>query len=328
MQNFLQFVGSSSFAVGLSSLLQRLAPLDATVIICGDTGTGKSIVAELLHEYSNRKPLVTLDCTTTPEALFESELFGSRKGAFTGAADIGGMVSKAASGTLWFEEIGDLTLACQTKLLRLLDGKYRPIGAREDLSLQARIICTTNRDLKGMVDEKKFRADLFYRLEELQITIPPLHQRPEDVLPLLQHYVDTCELNPKGKIPLEVHENSLSFLKRYAWPGNVRQLKNMVKRAFAEGYYKEAISTDDIATVLSKAEEGSRSSESGSLKTVAMVGGTLAEIEQRAIRSTLEELKWSIPQAAARLGVSPKILQGRMRSHGLEVAKAGDEALG
>lgn len=327
-QKFLQFVGSSSFAIGLPHLLQRLAPLDATVVICGETGTGKSIVAQLLHEYGEKKGhLVTLDCTTTPEPLFESELFGSRKGAFTGAADISGMIPKAAGGTLWLEEIGDLAFSCQTKLLRLLDGKYRPIGAREDADLQARIIATTNRDLRQMVAEKKFRADLFYRLERFRVMIPPLRERPEDILPILQHYVDICELNPNGRIPLEVHEDSLSFLKRYTWPGNVRQLETMVLRTFLECPHKEAISTDDISMLISAADETSGSNGvSSDGPRLVHSGGTLADMEKRMIKDTLANCGWSLTTAANRLGISRNVLQGKMKKYGLE--SPGEEALG
>ncbi len=318
MNNQTDFVGSSSFAIGLKNTIARFAPLESPVMIYGPTGSGKTIVTEQLHKHSNRiGQLVALDCTTTPEALFESELFGSRKGAFTGATDSKGIISYADQGTLWLDEIGELSLTCQNKLLRLLDGKYRPIGAREDKDLNSRIIASTNMDLRKMVEQRKFREDLFYRLQRLQIKIPPLKERRQDILPTLEHCVKTCESNRAGKAVLEVSESSLEMLKHYEWPGNVREMEAVVLNAFLlfEEMPKKSISTNDILKALTQMEGPMESLLSTNAPRFT---GTLEEIERQVIYQALMDNKWSIARVAEQLGITDRTVQNKMKKYNFQ----------
>jgi transcriptional regulator with PAS, ATPase and Fis domain len=261
---------------------------------------------------------VSLDCTTIPEALFETELYGSRKGSFTGAADTLGMISVTGKGTLCFDEVGEMSLASQAKLLRLLDGKYRPVGSRKEIDVGARIIATTNRNLQQMVAEGAFRKDLFFRLMRCRIFIPPLRERPEDFLPILEHCLDTCEANSGSSVRLEIREESLAFLKELPWPGNVREVETAVLRTLLQQRRKSVISTDDIAAVVTAEGQGSnglcevaRSGADGA----AVIGGTLLDIEKRAILMALTECRWNLSRAASRLGVPQNGLRAKMRKH-------------
>ena len=323
MQTSTGFIGLSSFAVGLPQLLRRLGPCNATVMINGETGTGKSIIAQATHSFSNRTgPLVVFDCATTPEPLFESELYGSRKGAFTGATDNKGMICQANFGTLWLEEIGELSLPCQAKLLRMLDGKYRPIGARTDLDLKARVIATTNRDLGKMVEKHEFREDLFYRLQILQIVIPPLRERPEDIVPILSHYLRTCD-PLRGEIGLEIREESLTYLQRYSWPGNIRELESSAKRALFQLADGEQLSTDHIVRAVGGVQAKPQKIEvadSGPY-VVRTLPSAIAEVEKRMIREALDRNNGNVQRSARELGISRHTVDQKAARYGLPQKK-------
>lgn len=215
--------------------IHRVARTDATVLVTGETGTGKELVAKTIYEQSGRAntPLVTVDCGSLPPELIESELFGYRKGAFTGATkDRKGRFEIADGGTIFLDEIGELPLLMQTRMLRILqEGEVMPIGANKPITVDVRVIAATNRNLSQLVKEGKFRQDLFYRLNVFPIRTIPLRERKEDIYPLLQHFIE--KFNDKfGKEISGVDNTTLERIKGYDFPGNVRQLENMVERAF------------------------------------------------------------------------------------------------
>ncbi|HWH60776.1 MAG TPA: sigma-54 dependent transcriptional regulator [Terriglobales bacterium] len=228
------FVGRSPLMQRVYRLIIRAASASYPVLITGETGTGKELVARAIHVQSRpQRPFVALDCSAVSPALFEAEMFGSLKGAYTGAiADRKGLMEMADSGTLFFDEIGNLPLELQPKILRALQQKeIRPVGCNYTRGFAARIIAATNVPLEQAVAEKRFRADLFYRLNVMQITLPPLRARREDIEPLVRHIMAQCseELGP----PREISPSALARLQQYDWPGNVRQLQNVVERAMA-----------------------------------------------------------------------------------------------
>lgn len=236
--NVASATGSASGPVGRSrafqhtlSLVTRVAPSDATVMLLGESGTGKELLAETLHRLSerNRGPFVPVECTGMPETLFESELFGYIKGAFTGAThDKPGLVEAASGGTLFLDEVGDIPLAEQVKLLRLLETRrFRRVGDTDWRDTNFRLVCATHRDLAAMVQTGEFREDLYYRLNVFEINIPPLRERREDIAPLIQSMVSRLA----GGRTIEFSESALVTLERYHFPGNVRELRNLVERA-------------------------------------------------------------------------------------------------
>ncbi len=224
-------VGRSLAFQATLSLVERVAPSDATVMLLGESGTGKELVAQAVHRLSARAggPFVPVECTGLPDALFESELFGYVRGAFTGATrDKPGLVEAAAGGTLFIDEVGDVPLSEQVKLLRLLETRrYRRVGSVEERESDFRLVCATNRDLAAMVAERAFREDLYYRLNVFEIRLPPLRERREDLKPL----IDSMLRRLSADRPLTVSADAVARLAAYRFPGNVRELRNILERA-------------------------------------------------------------------------------------------------
>ena len=217
------------------SLVGKIAAGDLNVLITGESGTGKELIARAIHNLSKRSehPFVPVNCGALPENLFESELFGHEKGAFTGAIKTKpGLLEFANHGTFFFDEIGDLSLTLQVKLLRMLEERQiRRVGGQKELDIDVRIIAATNKHLTDAVKENKFREDLFYRLNTIQIEIPPLRERPDDILPLAYHFLsELCRKNEK--VVSRFSSEAEDSLKLYNWPGNIRELQNMIGRAF------------------------------------------------------------------------------------------------
>jgi DNA-binding NtrC family response regulator len=228
------FVAESPAMKELLSTIERVADSRATVLITGESGTGKEVVAKLIHELSPRatQPFVAISCAALPETLLESELFGYEKGAFTGAqGEKPGRFEMADSGTLFLDEIGEISLPVQVKLLRVLqEREFERLGARTPTRVDVRLVTATNRNLHHAVDEGTFRLDLLYRLQVMEIQLPPLRERPEDVLPLAQLFLERCCVENDRKL-CQISKDSESLLLAYAWPGNVRELENMMERA-------------------------------------------------------------------------------------------------
>jgi len=217
------------------NLAAKIAPQLMNVLISGESGTGKDLIARVIHKLSNRsdQPFVPVNCGALPENLFESELFGHERGAFTGAVKTKpGLLEFANQGTFFFDEIGDMSQSLQIKLLRMLEDKrIRRVGGQKEIEIDVRIIAATNKDLEKEVANGRFREDLFYRLNTMQIVIPPLRERVDDIVPLLEHYlVKLCERENKPTKGFSPEAKEL--LTAYQWPGNVRELQNMVGRAY------------------------------------------------------------------------------------------------
>ncbi|MDN3640862.1 sigma-54 dependent transcriptional regulator [Simiduia curdlanivorans] len=227
-------IGSSNVMKALYSKIHRVAPTGATVLVHGETGTGKELVAKAIHAESPRadKPLISVNCAAIPETLIESELFGHEKGAFTGAASQReGLVAAADGGTLFLDEIGELPLEAQARLLRVLqEGEVRPIGSVESRKVDVRLVAATHRDLRKLAQEGKFREDLFYRINVVQVTLPPLRERGRDILLLAEHMLKRYCVT-FGKPLLTLSPEAIQAITTYIWPGNVREMENAIQRA-------------------------------------------------------------------------------------------------
>lgn len=227
------FICKSKKMTDLLEIAHRIAAVNSTVLLLGESGTGKGIIAKYIHSKSPRKkgPFIPINCASIPTELMESELFGYAKGAFTGANEKGkiGLIDLADEGTLFLDEIGELPLNMQAKLLQVLqDNKYFKVGGREVQTANCRIIAATNRNLKEMVEKDAFREDLYYRLNIFEIEIPPLRERPEEIIPFVHFFLD--KFNNKYKVSHTISQNALDVFSKYSWPGNVRELENTIER--------------------------------------------------------------------------------------------------
>jgi formate hydrogenlyase transcriptional activator len=313
-RNFEEIVGTSAVLHRALRDAETVAPTDATVLICGETGTGKELIARAIHNLSPRHShaFVKLNCAAIPTGLLESELFGHEKGAFTGAiAQRIGRFELANGGTVFLDEVGEIPLDLQTKLLRVLqEREFERLGSGRTLRTDARLIAATNRDLAALVAEQKFRADLFYRLNVFPIQVPPLHARPEDIALLVRHFVQLYARRMKRSIET-IPSATMEALTRYHWPGNVRELQNLMERAviLSPGPVLR-VPLDDLETA---AVADPRDQRPGKAQT-------LAEAERSHIVATLTDTKWVIAGArgaAARLGMNRSTLQFRMKKLGI-----------
>jgi formate hydrogenlyase transcriptional activator len=303
-------IGSSETFQAVLDDVRVVARTNCSVLLQGETGTGKEVIAHAIHDSSSRQtgPFVALNCAAIPAALLESELFGHEKGAFTGAvAQTMGRFQAAHGGTLFLDEIGDLPLELQPKLLRVLqDQQYQRLGSTRTFSADVRIIAATNQDLQRMVEQKTFRADLYYRLSVFPISLPPLRERKEDI-PLLVNYFVRHFSREMGKSIDQVPENVMEILKVHHWPGNIRELQNFVERA--------AIVTQ--GRVLSP-----RTNELNLLMqpVVSTPIQTLSDAERAHILGVLKQTNWIVggrDGAAARLGLARTTLISRMQKLGI-----------
>ncbi|NOX54125.1 MAG: sigma-54-dependent Fis family transcriptional regulator [Planctomycetes bacterium] len=286
-------IGESPAMREVYRLIERAGPSDKAILICGESGTGKELVARALHKNSPRahKPLVAINCTALSESLLESELFGHEKGAFTGAsAAKPGLFEIADGGTLFIDEIGDMPGVMQAKLLRVLeDGSFRRVGSHQERRVNVRVISATHRDLAEEVRQGRFRDDLYYRINVMSIDLPPLRERTGDLPLLISHF-----LGPDWKI----EKDALEAMERYHWPGNIRQLINVIERAkiLADGH---VITRDDLPPEITK--------PSANLPAVDM-NGTLAALERARIVEALEQARGNKTRAAQALGITRRSL--------------------
>ncbi|MBN2295614.1 MAG: sigma-54-dependent Fis family transcriptional regulator [Pirellulales bacterium] len=296
-------IGDSAAMEKVRKLISKVAPTEATVLILGETGTGKELVARALHDQSPRvkKPFVAINCGALPEHLIESELFGHRKGAFTGADDHRtGLFEVADGGTLFLDEIGELPKPMQAKLLRFLEsGEIRRVGENESFTCDVRVVCATHRRLDEMVSEEEFREDLWYRINTFEIHLPPLRERREDIPLLAAALAGRFRRNPPKNEELFAKQ-TLAVLCEHCWPGNVRELANVIEHAM--------ILCDDGPI---QPEHLPSRFASRPLRAF-MGGGTLREIEMQAIQDALEKYDGNKASAAEQLGVSLKTLYNKL----------------
>jgi DNA-binding NtrC family response regulator len=291
------------------NMVARVSPTTATVLIQGESGTGKERIARAIHYGSPRsgKPIVTINCAAVPETLLEAELFGHEKGAFTGAhtARIG-KLEYAEGGTLFIDEIGDMPLSLQPKLLRFLqEGTIERLGSPKTIKLDIRVIAATHRDLRQLVKEGKFREDLFYRLNVINIVIPSLRERREDLLPLAEHFIKLYS-QKNSKMVFGLTREAKDALMKYAYPGNVRELENAIEAAVVLTR-SEAIGLEDLPSSFKQGGQSISPEDSGSLLA------RLEALEKKLVFEALEKAGGNKSQAARDLGISEKNIRDRLK---------------
>ncbi|HRW97450.1 MAG TPA: sigma-54 dependent transcriptional regulator [Bacteroidales bacterium] len=307
-----EFIGISAGIRKVTEMAMRVAAdQDASVLITGENGTGKEVLARIIHYASNRKkkPFVPVNSTAIPETLIESEFFGHKKGAFTDAKeDKKGFFELANGGTLFLDEIADMPFSLQAKLLRAMEERrISPVGSGKEIVVDLRIISATNKDIEKLIEEQKFRLDLFHRINTFTLHIPPLRERPDDVEPLLKHFVEVLCSKKKRSIP-EISNNVITHLKSYAFPGNVRELRNMAERALILSDGRQ-LTIDDF---MIKNDPIS--------KTVSDTLN-LDENEKMIIETALRQTAGNQIKAADLLGISRDSLKHRLQKHGIVISK-------
>lgn len=322
-----RIIGHSRAIKHLEQSIRKLARSQAPVYISGESGSGKELVARSIHELGPRAkgPFIPVNCGAIPSELMESEFFGHKKGSFTGAhQDKQGLFQAAEGGTLFLDEVADLPLDMQVKLLRAIQEKaIRPVGTSAEVNTDVRILSATHKDLAKEVEQNRFRQDLFYRLNVIQLNVPPLRDRKEDLPALAQHLLQKLAKEVEFEIP-QLHDGALEQLKQYNFPGNVRELENILERAFTlcEGNCIKAhdlqinevpnLSSVDKTASKTKANHFSRCAEYASLDDY------LAEIEKEVIVDALESVRWNKTLAAKELGITFRSLRYRLQKLGLD----------
>ena len=309
-----ELIGTSRAMLAVHDRIARVADSDASVLITGESGTGKEVVARVLHKSSRRSegPFVAVNCAAMPEALLESELFGHTRGAFTDAKEARvGLFAQASRGTLLLDEIGDMPLGLQPKLLRALQEKsVRPLGGTHEVPVDVRILAATNRDLESAIEERRFREDLFFRLNVIHLELPPLRARGGDVLALAQHFVAKTAEREKKNI-VGVSSAAAEKLVAYAWPGNVRELQNCIEHAVALARY-DAITPEDLPEKI-KAYKSAHVLVAGDDPSELV---PMEEVERRYILRVLEAVAGNKTAAARILGIERKTLYRKLERYG------------
>jgi two-component system NtrC family response regulator len=317
---FENIIGRSPEMLDVFRLVEQVAPSQASILITGESGTGKELIAQAVHQRSPRRdaPFVKVSCAALPETLLESELFGHERGAFTGAlARRAGRFEIAAAGTIFLDEIGDVPPGMQVKLLRFLqDRQFERVGGNQTLTVDVRVITATHRDLPSLVREGKFRDDLYYRLNVIEINMPPLRSRSQDIPLLIDHFVRKYGTTNQKEVS-GVSDETLTALMAYGWPGNVRELEHAIERGVVLA--RERVLDISLFPSLPKTAAPPRR-ESGPL----VPGASLEEIERDAILKTLEAVGGSTARAAAILKISPRTIQYKVKQYRLGAAAVGE----
>jgi DNA-binding NtrC family response regulator len=308
------FIARSKAMQDILDTVLRIGPTRATVLLCGESGTGKDLIARVLHHHSPRRerPFVKINCTAIPENLMESELFGYEKGAFTGAAGAKpGKFEQADTGTVFLDEIGDVPPAIQVKLLRVLqEREFERLGSNKVRQIDVRVVAATNADLRRALEEGRFREDLYYRLNVVPINIPPLRERREDIPPLAQQFLARCAAESGSPVE-SFSPEALEIIRAHDWPGNVRQLQNVIERSvlLASGRCLEASDIRLDAAPRSRVHDGN---------TFLPEGMTLDEFEQSVIREALRRANGNKSHAARMLGLTRNAFRYRLAQMGLD----------
>ncbi len=311
---FSGIIGKSKAMLDIFSTIKKVAPLSSTVLIQGPTGTGKELIARAIHFHSPRKTkqLVTINCGAMPENLLESELFGHLKGSFTGAtSDKAGLFEIADGGTIFLDEIGDMPQPLQVKLLRVLqDGEIRRVGGNVTRTVDIRVIAATNRDLTEDIKKRSFRQDLYYRLNVVPINIPPLRERKEDILPLMEHFLEKYS-KKLGKEDIRILPEAFKLILANQWEGNVRELENTVERALALSGESTVLSLEHFSQLRSDPDILDQLENRKSLKE------KLRTVEKKIIIETLEKTHWKITKSAEILEVTRQHLHNKIKQHNI-----------
>jgi DNA-binding NtrC family response regulator len=334
--SFPNIVGKSDRMLKVLDLVSQVAPSRSTILISGDTGTGKELIAKAIHSNSPRAdfPFVAVNSGNLSTDLLESTLFGHVRGAFTSALhNRKGAFEVAHKGTIFFDEVGTIGPETQAKLLRVIQEKeFTPVGSNEVIKVDVRILAATNEDLKKMVDERKFREDLYYRLNVININLPPLRDRREDIPALIQHFLERFShenekfLDEKGRTQLRLEPEALQLLLDHSWPGNVRELENVVERAVVLAA-QQVISVDVLPDYLVQASGiRTRPSEDGALPADASLFEIVAEYERRTIIEHLDRYNGSQTDAAEALRVPLSTLNQKIKRLNIDVKKRGDKS--
>jgi len=305
-------IGNSAGLTRVLDTVARAAATDAPILIMGENGTGKEMVAEAVHRNSRRKdgPFVKVNLGGVPASLFESEMFGHKKGAFTGAtADRTGRFEMADNGTIFLDEIGDLDMSCQVKLLRVLqEGTFEPLGDSRTRRVNVRVVCATNADLPAMVADGRFREDLYYRINLITVTLPPLRERREDIPALARHFAD---MSGHGDAKAEITPDAMRYLASLPYPGNIRELRNLVERTLIVG-------SDGAFTAKHFSDQHQTPSTAPAVaETDRLAGMTLEEVERKAIADALQRYGGNLSKVALSLGITRQSLYRRMDKYGL-----------
>jgi len=343
----LPLIGRSPAMQEIYRVIARLTTTDLTVMVNGESGAGKELVARALHDYGRRRagPFVAINMAAIPRELIESELFGHERGAFTGATNRHvGRFEQANGGTLFLDEIGDMPPEAQTRLLRVLqEGEFTTVGGRQPIRANARIVAATHRDLRALIRSGQFREDLFYRLNVVPIRLPPLRERADDIPVLAQHFLNKAQ--SEGLPAKTLDAGAMAMLSAYRWPGNVRELENLIRRLAAlvpQSVITEAILAPELADYVAVEEAAApvRGDEADTMAAVVerhvnrllaairesgeegvLYERALAELERPLIRMTLAETRGNQIRAAALLGLNRNTLRKKIREHGIGVQR-------
>jgi two-component system response regulator PilR (NtrC family) len=306
-------LGNSPAMTKITKLIEKLARSQAPVYISGESGTGKELAARMIHNQGPRadQPFIAVNCGAIPQELMESELFGHKKGSFTGAThDHQGLFLSANGGTLFLDEIADLPLHMQVKLLRAIQEKMiRPVGEQQETSIDVRIVSATHKDLAKLVELGEFRQDLFYRINVIELPLPPLRERVEDIPLLAQHFITRISLQSGAKKP-KLTAEATRKLKAYPFPGNIRELENILERALTL-LDSEKLEADDLLLP-------NHTPESESFTSPQKLGDKMEQVERESILEALEETRWNRTAAAKKLGMSLRSLRYRLEKLGIE----------
>ena len=329
--SFPNIIGKNDRMLRILDLVTQVAPSRATILITGETGTGKELIAKGIHANSARadQPFVPVNSGSVPSELLESALFGHVKGAFTGAiASRKGYFETANKGTIFFDEIGTISPETQAKLLRVIqEREFMPVGSTDTVKVDVRIIAATNADLKKLVDDGKFREDLYYRLNVINLALPPLRERKEDIPPLVEHFFQKFArenekfLDADGKSLLRMDPEAMRLLLDYNWPGNVRELENAVERAVVLASQATVLVDVLPDSILQEGGVKIRRDASGMLPADASLPEILADFERRKIMEALESVNWSQTEAAEKLHIPLSTLNQKIKRLSIDVKR-------
>lgn len=328
---FPNIVGKSERMLRVLDTVAQVAPSRATVLITGETGTGKELIAKAIHTNSTRadNPFVAVNSGSLPPDLLESTLFGHVKGAFTGAiATRKGVFETASLGTIFFDEIGNISPEIQAKLLRVIqEREFQPLGSNETIRVDVRLVAATNEDLKKLVEEKRFREDLYYRLDVIPIALPPLRERKEDIPLLVEHFFDKYSrenekfLDSTRKSQLHFEQEAFQLLMEHTWPGNVRELENTIERAVVLATSMQVPATVLPDSVLHPGGVRIRRDDAGKLPADASLYEIVADYERRTIVDVLESVSYSQTEAAERLRIPLSTLNQKIKRLNIEIKR-------